>query len=154
MLILEWIGIGALILFLAVAALFVRRALVAREGGTIKLNLRLSTVLRGRGWSPGYGLFAGDELRWYRMFSFAIRPRRVLSRRDLMVESRRLPDGPERLALPADWVILRCAGHDAPVEIAMASSTVTGFLSWLESAPPGADSPRLAADRSRGAPRA
>jgi hypothetical protein len=40
--------------------------------------------------------------------------------------------------MPADWVILRCTSNHAPVEIAMARSTVTGFLSWLEAAPPGA----------------
>lgn len=144
MLILEWIGIGVLILLGGVAVLFIRRALVARSGGTIKLTLRLTTMLDGRGWSPGFGRFAGDELRWYRMFSFAIRPRRVLCRRGLVVAGRRLPEGPERFALPADWVILRCICDRGPVEIAMAGSTVTGFLSWLEAAPPGAVSPHLA----------
>lgn len=138
MLILKWIGIGVLILLAAVAVLFVRRALVARAGGTIKLTVRLSTMLHGRGWSPGFGRFAGDELRWYRMFSFALRPRRVLYRQALVVQGRRRPVGPERLALPADWVILRCVSGQTLVEIAMASSTVTGFLSWLEAAPPGA----------------
>jgi Protein of unknown function (DUF2550) len=146
MLVLEWIGIGVLILLLAVVALFVRRALIARSGGTIKLAVRLSTMLIGRGWSPGYGRFADDELQWYRMFSFAIRPRWVLSRRDLAVEHRRLHEGRERLALPADWVILRCVGRAAPIEIAMAASTVTGFLSWLESAPAGSVA-RPATDR-------
>lgn len=144
MLIIEWIGIGLLVLLAALAALFIRRALVARSGGTIKLTVRLTTVLDGRGWSPGFGRFVGDELRWYRMFSFALRPRRVLSRRRLIVQSRRRPEGRERLALPPDWVILRCICNRSPIEIAMASSTVTGFLSWLEAAPPGAE-PRLAA---------
>jgi hypothetical protein len=144
MLILEGIGIGGIILLVAVVALFVRRAVIARSGGTIKLTVRLSTRLARRGWSPGFGRFAEDELRWYRMFSFALRPRRVLSRQRLVVEGRRRPQGAERLALPADWVILRCAGDEGPVEIAMASSTVTGFLSWLEAAPPGAVSRRLA----------
>jgi Protein of unknown function (DUF2550) len=142
--ILEWIGIGVLILLVAFAALFVRRAIVARRGGIIKLNFRLSTFVDGRGWSPGFARFVGEELRWYRLFSLAIRPRRVLSRRGLAVESRRTPAGPERLALPPDWVILRCTNQRAPFEIAMARSTVTGFLSWLEAAPPGAVSPRLA----------
>jgi hypothetical protein len=144
MLVLEGIGIGVLVALAAVAALFVRRALVVRTGGTIKLTVRLSTTRDGRGWSSGFGRFAGDELRWYRMFSFALRPRRVLIRHALVVQSRRLPTGPERLALPADWVILQCLSDQAPVEIAMASSTVTGFLSWLEAAPPGAVSSRLA----------
>jgi hypothetical protein len=144
MLVLQWIGIGLLIVLAAGAALVVRRAVVVRAGGTIKLTLRLTTLLAGRGWSPGLGRFAGEELRWYRLFSFAFRPRRVLSRHGLLVLSRRLPTGTERLALPADWVILRCMSDREPVEIAMASTTVTGFLSWLEAAPPGAVSSRLA----------
>jgi len=141
MLVLEWIGIGVLILIVGLAVLFIRRALVVRSGGTIRLHLRVSTVLHGRGWSPGFGHFVGDELRLYRMFSFAIRPKRVLARHGLAVDRRRPPEGQERLIIPADWVILRCVSHHAPVEIAMAKSTVTGFLSWMEAAAPGAVSP-------------
>ncbi|MEU7801789.1 DUF2550 domain-containing protein [Micromonospora arborensis] len=142
--IVEGVGVGVVVILGALLTLFVRRALVTRSGGIIRLSVRVTTVLDGRGWSPGFGRFAGDELRWYRMFSFAIRPKRVLSRKGLAVERRRLPEGQERLSMPADWVILRCTSHHAPVEIAMARSTVTGFLSWLEAAPPGAVSPRVA----------
>ncbi|MBM7490556.1 DUF2550 domain-containing protein [Micromonospora luteifusca] len=142
--IVEGVGIGVVVILGALLTLFVRRALVTRSGGIIRLSVRVTTMLDGRGWSPGFGRFAGDELRWYRMFSFAIRPKRVLSRKGLAVERRRLPEGQERLSMPADWVILRCTSHHAPVEIAMARSTVTGFLSWLEAAPPGAVSPRMA----------
>ncbi|MFF4877761.1 MULTISPECIES: DUF2550 domain-containing protein [unclassified Micromonospora] len=142
--IVEGFGIGVAVILGALLILFVRRALVTRSGGIIRLSVRVSTMLDGRGWSPGFGRFAGDELRWYRMFSFALRPKRVLSRKGLAVERRRLPEGQERLSMPADWVILRCTSHHAPVEIAMARSTVTGFLSWLEAAPPGAVSPRMA----------
>ncbi|MCG5436993.1 DUF2550 domain-containing protein [Micromonospora arida] len=142
--IVEGFGIGVVVILGALLILFVRRALVTRSGGIIRLSVRVSTMLDGRGWSPGFGRFAGDELRWYRMFSFAIRPKRVLSRKGLAVERRRLPEGQERFSMPADWVILRCTSHHAPVEIAMARSTVTGFLSWLEAAPPGAVSPRMA----------
>ncbi|MEU4334659.1 DUF2550 domain-containing protein [Micromonospora lupini] len=142
--IVEGIGIGVAVILVALLVLFVRRAVVTRSGGIIRLSVRVTTVLDGRGWSPGFGRFAGDELRWYRMFSFALRPKLVLSRKDLAVERRRLPEGQERLSMPADWVILRCTSHHAPVEIAMARSTVTGFLSWLEAAPPGAVSPRMA----------
>jgi hypothetical protein len=145
MLVLEWIGIGILILLAFVAILFFRRALVAGAGaGTIKLNLRVSTMLDGRGWSPGFGRFVGDELRFYRFLSLAIRPKRRLSRHSLVVERRRKPEGQELMSMPADWVILRCLSHHAPVEIAMAKSTVTGFMSWLEAAPPGAVSSFLA----------
>ncbi|BCB79477.1 DUF2550 domain-containing protein [Phytohabitans flavus] len=143
MLVLEWIGIGILILLAFVATLFIRRAVMAGSG-TIRLNLRVSTMLDGRGWSPGFGRFAGDELRFYRMFSLAIRPKRRLSRDGLVVERRRRPEGQELMSIPADWVILRCLSHQAPVEIAMAKTTVTGFMSWLEAAPPGAVSSFLA----------
>ncbi|MEV4813749.1 DUF2550 domain-containing protein [Micromonospora avicenniae] len=143
--IVEGIGIGIAVVLGALLILFARRALFTRSGGTIRLSVRVSTLLDGRGWSPGFGRFVGDELRWYRLFSFALRPKRVLYRDGLVVERRRLPEGQERFSMPADWVILRCTSHHAPVEIAMARSTVTGFLSWLEAAPPGAVSSRLAA---------
>jgi hypothetical protein len=143
--IIEWIGIGVLILLCVLGVLFVRREIIARGRGTIELSLRLSTMIAGRGWSPGIARFVGDELRWYRVFSFALRPRRVLSRRSLAVESRRLPDSPELLALPENWVIVRCTSNHAPVEIAMAEATLTGFLSWIEAAPPGGAGIRLAA---------
>lgn len=142
--IVEGIGIGLAVVITAVLVLFLRRALVTRTGGTIHLHVRVSTLLDGRGWSPGFGRFVGDELRWYRMFSFALRPKRVLSRQTLVIRRRRLPEGQERLSLPTDWVILNCTTQDTPIEIAMERSTVTGFLSWLEAAPPGAASPRLA----------
>ncbi|GGM43974.1 hypothetical protein GCM10011608_30890 [Micromonospora sonchi] len=142
--IVEGIGIGLAVILGAFLILFIRRAVVTRSGGIIRLSVRTTTVLDGRGWSPGFGRFVGDELRWYRMFSFAVRPRRVLSRETLTVERRRLPEGQERMSMPADWIILRCTSRHAPVEIAMARSTVTGFSSWLEAAPPGAVSPRMA----------
>lgn len=144
MLVWEWIGIGVLIPVLALLALFVRRILVMRAGGTIRLNLRVTTMVPGRGWSAGFGRFVDDELRWYRMFSFSVGPKRILTRKGLAVDRQRAPEGPERISMPAGWVILRCTSHQAPVEIAMAASTVMGFLSWLEAAPPGAASPRLA----------
>lgn len=142
--ILEGIGIGVLILFAALAVLFVRRALVTRAGGTIRLNVRVSTMLDGRGWSPGFARFTEQNLLWYRMFSFAIRPKRVLAREGLVIQRRRLPEGQERLSMPGDWIILLCTSHQAPVEIAMATSALTGFQSWLEAAPPGSLTPRLA----------
>ncbi|MFD0818289.1 DUF2550 domain-containing protein, partial [Micromonospora zhanjiangensis] len=139
--VLEGAGLGILFLVVVTVALFVRRALFSRRGGIIRLSVRVTTLLDGRGWSPGFGRFRDDELRWYRMFSLALRPKRVLSRQGLVVERRRLPEGQERLSMPADWIILRCTSYQAPVEIAMARSTVTGFSSWLEAAPPGAASP-------------
>jgi hypothetical protein len=141
------IGTAILIVLVALVAIFVRREVISRAGGTIDMNIRLSTFAPERGWAPGLGRFVGDDLRWYRMFSFGFRPRRVLSRQDLVVAGRRRPDGGERLAMPEGWIIVHCYGHTGAhghggaagqVEIALAESALMGFLSWLEAAPPGA----------------
>jgi hypothetical protein len=138
----EVIGIGVLILLAGLLAIYARREFISRAGGTIHMNLRLSTLVTGRGWAPGVGRFSGDELRWYRMFSLGLRPRRVLFRHGLVVEGRRKPEGAEKMAMPEGWVVVRCRGKatagGGPVELALAESALTGFLSWLESAPPGA----------------
>jgi hypothetical protein len=143
--VLQWVGIGVLVVLLALATLFFRRAAITRGGGTIDVSLRLTTLMAGRGWSHGLARFSGDELRWYRVFSFSPRPRRVLSRRELAVQGRRQPDDVERLTMPADWIVIRCADQRSSVEMAMASTTLTGFLSWIEAAPPGSPARRLAA---------
>src|SRR3954468_13191735 len=135
--ILEVIGICIVALLLVLFAIFFRQRLLMLGGGTIRLQVRVSTMVPGRGWSTGIGQFVGDELRFHRMFSFGIRPKRVLDRRTLTVGCRRLPAGPERLTMPGHWVILLCTTGASELEIAMAESTVTGFLSWLEAGPPG-----------------
>ncbi|MGA8116747.1 MAG: DUF2550 domain-containing protein [Actinocatenispora sp.] len=139
----EVVGVGVFLLCIVLGLLFVRRTFFAHGGGTIEVSVRLTSRVQGRGWAPGFGRFSGDELRWYRMFSFAFRPREVFSRRDLVIRSRRAPDGPELLGLPADSQILCCVGRRSTVEIAMTEGALTGFLSWLEAAPPGAASRRF-----------
>ena len=59
--IVEWLGLGVLIVLAALAALFVRRSMIARGGGTIELGVRLTTMVPGRGWSAG-GSIGG----WFR----------------------------------------------------------------------------------------
>src|SRR4051794_41466168 len=110
--ILEGIGLGVFVLLFVLALLFLRRGFIARSGGTIELSWRLNSVLPGRGWSPGIGRFVGDDLRWYRLFSLSIRPRRSVTRRGLAVVGRRVPEGPERLVLAPDTVIVRCTSGD------------------------------------------
>jgi len=151
----EALCIAALILLGGLIAIYARREIISRHGGTIEMYMRLSTYVPGRGWAPGVGRFTPDELRWFRVFSLGLRPRRVLLRHGLLVEQRRRPEGPERLAMPEGWVIIRCrsvpgagssgvgrrtgiGGAGPAVELALAETALTGFLSWLESAPPRA----------------
>jgi hypothetical protein len=142
--ILEGFGIGVLILLCLLIVIFARREIISRGGGTIDLSLRLTSRVRGRGWSAGVARYAGDQLRWYRVFSLAPRPRRTLHRSELSVRGRRLPDPAEQYVMPAGWVVVSCTHRGSVVEIAMAEAALTGFLSWMEAAPPGAVSPRLA----------
>ena len=126
---------------LLLVAVYVRRRGLHAAGGAVELSLRLKRPGHGRGWVNGVGRFVGDELRWYRVFSLSLRPRRVLSRRDLEVLQCRAPTGAEHLALLSGAVVMECTTGGRPVELAMQPSAVTGFLAWLEAGPPGATLP-------------
>jgi hypothetical protein len=89
----------------------------------------------------GVGRFVADDLQWFRVFSLSPRPRRTLSRRDLDVRTRRAPTGPESLALLKGMEVLELTSAGQPVEIGLDTATMTGFLAWLESRPPGATLP-------------
>src|ERR1700743_2398101 len=101
--VLEVVGICVVALLALLFVIFFRRRLLMIGGGTIRLQVRVSTLVPGRGWSSGIGQFVGEELRFHRMFSFALPPQRVLDRRTLTVDRRRLPEGPERLTMPGHW---------------------------------------------------
>ena len=81
--------------------------------------------------------YNGDRVEWFRVFSYAPRPRRVLERSAIEVAGRRLPEGEEELALLSDSVILVCLHRGTRLELAMSEDALTGFLAWLEAAPPG-----------------
>ena len=122
---------------LGLGLLIARRRVLARRGGTFDCSLRLRDGAQGKGWVLGIARYAGDALEWYRVFSYSMRPRRALGRRELQVLGRREPTGVEAFALLADAVVVRCRDRDRPVELAMSEQHLTGFLSWVESAPPG-----------------
>ncbi|MEA2178077.1 MAG: hypothetical protein QOG77_1374 [Solirubrobacteraceae bacterium] len=135
-------GLAALVVVAlgAVAVLAVRRRVITRRGGTFDCSLRLRPSDSGKGWALGIGRYSGDSLEWYRVFSYATRPRHVMARRELEIVDRRVPEGAEAFALLSGAVIVRCRdGSDAGaiVEFAMGDDALTGFLSWLEAAPPG-----------------
>jgi hypothetical protein len=91
----------------------------------------------GKGWAYGIARYNGDQIEWFRVFSYAPRPRRFLERNRIEVLQRRHPEGEEELALLSDAVILACSLYGTRVELAMSEDALTGFLAWLEAAPPG-----------------
>jgi uncharacterized protein DUF2550 len=134
---LDAVAVVAIVGVLALAALAVRRRVITRRGGTFDCSLRLRPASHGKGWALGIGRYAGDSLEWYRVFSYATRPRRVMGRRDLEILDRRLPHGAETFSLLSNAVIVRCRDGAGFLEFAMGEDALTGFLAWLESAPPG-----------------
>ncbi len=133
-----------LVVALVVVGLFVfglRRRLIQRSGGTFDCSLRWNVPeepdTSGKGWGYGIARYNGDRIEWFRVFSYAPRPRRVLERSAIEVAGRRDPEGEEELALLSDAVILACHHRGTRLELAMSEDALTGFLAWLEAAPPG-----------------
>ncbi|MCP9957254.1 DUF2550 domain-containing protein [Streptomyces sudanensis] len=136
--------VSALVVVLVVIGLFVfglRRRLIQRSGGTFDCSLRWDAPEEGdpsgKGWVYGVARYGGDRIAWFRVFSYAPRPRRVLERDSIEVLNRRMPDGEEELALLSDSVVLGCLHRGTRLELAMSEDALTGFLAWLEAAPPG-----------------
>jgi hypothetical protein len=125
--------VAVLVVGLAVAFLLRRRFLLSGLGA---VTVWLRPVESPR-WSVGVAWYSGDVLLWYRGLSLSVRPQERFCRSELRVESRRAP-GRDDLSLPSDVVVLTCVTAEGPRELAMDPSTETGFLSWMESAPPGA----------------
>ena len=122
----------ALLLAALVAAFLLRRRFLLSGLGAVTMWLRPAGAAR---WSVGVAWYAGDELLWYRGLSLSVRPNQRLCRSEFQVDARRRPTREDH-PLPAESVVLTCRTGAGPHDLAMDLSTVTGFLSWIESAPP------------------
>jgi hypothetical protein len=125
------------------------RRLTLMRGGGVDVCLRRRSAFEGRrgertmakdtsaGWHFGVGRYRGDELAWFRLTSFRPGPTVVLDRTELEIVDRRPPTPAESYAIPAADSVLNCRVGETTIELAMSPGVLTGFLSWLESAPPG-----------------
>ena len=138
----EWLLESAafvlLLVLLVGVALIARRRWLSRHGGTFELSYRARATTPGRGWLLGLGRYTGERLEWFRIFSLSPRPKRVWPRSALTYVERRDPEGVEQLSLYPGHVVIRCETPTGTIELALGSSSLTGFQSWLEAAPPGA----------------
>ncbi|MFT4011465.1 MAG: DUF2550 domain-containing protein [Nocardioidaceae bacterium] len=140
----QWVAdvAAALLLLVLLYAvwLIVRRRLISRHGGTFEFSVRVrppSEGGAGRGWVLGVGRYSGDVLEWFRIFSVVPRPAMTWQRATLAFDGRRDPEGAETYSLYQGHVIALCHTAAGPVEVAMDPAALTGFLAWLEAAPPG-----------------
>lgn len=142
-----WLGLAGIIalvvvlLVLPLVLLAGRRRWLARQGGTFECSLRLPNSAPGAGWVLGVGRYNDENLEWFRFFSFSFKPRRSFVRTAVSVLETRQPDPVEAVSLYAGQVIVRLEGTGSAAEewqLGMAPESLTGMLSWLEAAPPGA----------------
>jgi Protein of unknown function (DUF2550) len=131
-----WLLLVVLIVALACATgIAVRRTLIER-GGSVECGLRHAGDRR---WRLGLAAYQPGELCWYPVFGLRLRPGEVYDRHALSVLSRRPADPVEATSIGSGTVVVECdTGQDpARVELALSEDALTGFLAWLEAAPPG-----------------
>jgi hypothetical protein len=137
----EWLvdsaGVLLFLLLLYGLALVVRRRWISRNGGTFEFSVRVRSGRAGRGWILGVARYSGDDLEWFRVFSLSPWPRSSYRRAELEYVGRRDAAGVEAYSLYADHIIVSCRTPAGPLEVAMSPEALTGFLAWLEAAPPG-----------------
>ncbi|MGH3588209.1 MAG: DUF2550 domain-containing protein [Pseudonocardia sp.] len=130
-------GVLLLLVLLSGLALVIRRRWISRHGGTFEFSVRVRSTKAGRGWLLGVGRYNGNLLEWFRIFSLASRPKLTFQRGELEYVGRRDPVGAESYSLYAGHIIVECETPGGSLEVAMSPSALTGFLAWLEAAPPG-----------------
>jgi hypothetical protein len=131
---------------LAAGGLASRRRLLGRTGGTVECGLREDEAAT---WRLGLAAYQPDELHWFSAFGLRLRPDEVFDRSSLAILHRRPAAQTEAVSIGAGTVVVECrAGPDGDhgadrataartVELAMSEEALTGFLAWLEAAPPG-----------------
>ncbi|MDN6566224.1 MAG: DUF2550 domain-containing protein [Propionibacterium sp.] len=82
------------------------------------------------GWTSGIAHYGVETLSWYRLVGFSARPVFILPRRGLEVSA------PLTRAVDGSIVEVRVGSADQRWEFAIAPSTYTGLVSWVESGPP------------------
>ena len=131
-----WIFAAFLVILVGGAiGLAIRRMLLDRHGGTVECGLRRP----GGTWRLGVAAYEEDELRWYGAVGVLLTPEEVLARQTLAVVSRREVYPAEAALLGSGMIVVSCTVGEMSetVELAMGEAALTGFLAWLESAPPG-----------------
>ncbi|MGQ0632809.1 MAG: DUF2550 domain-containing protein [Sporichthyaceae bacterium] len=116
--------------------LTLRRIALTRRVGTFRASLRRGAHDDGDGWSYGIGRYHGDRIEWYRLFSLAPRPKHVVTRRSLLVHHRRPASPAELHSVPGGSLVAVCTYSGENLELALTPGSMTGFLSWVEAAPP------------------
>lgn len=131
------VGVLLLVLGLALGLVVGRRYLIARSMVSFDCAMRKLATRRPGGWMLGVARYGPDQLEWFRVFTLALRPKRVFARAMLEVSDRRSPNDTELDSILPGSLVVRCRYGRSTVEFAMSEPAYAGFATWLESAPPG-----------------
>ncbi|TDD07301.1 DUF2550 family protein [Nonomuraea deserti] len=115
-----------IVLVLFAALVVLRWVTLTRSRGSVPCRLRVGE----RAWQSGVARYADGELHWIPLLGVRLRPRHAIARRGLVVSPRREIEG--------GMFAVDLSGSTHGVSIAMSADALTGFLAWLESAPPSA----------------
>ncbi|TDD20184.1 DUF2550 domain-containing protein [Nonomuraea diastatica] len=115
-----------MVLVLFAALVVLRWVTLTRSRGSVPCRLRVGE----RAWQSGVARYADGELHWIPLLGVRLRPRHAIARRGLVVSPRREIEG--------GMFAVDLSGSTRGVSIAMSADALTGFLAWLESAPPSA----------------
>jgi len=135
--------LGILLVAVLVMLWYALRWIRMRRNSGVSVALRWRPEKVRAGWHLGVGRYVGERFTWYRVWSLRSGPSRILRREQLSIVERREPVGTESYAVPTGSLVLCCrVAEDEFLELAMGPDALTGFMSWLESAPPGRQLPR------------
>lgn len=141
-----------LLVLAAVLTLVVRRRWLSRSAVTFECSARLDVPLAAGSaaaeapvdpptprprWALGVARYNGEFLEWFRYFSFSSKPQLSWQRTGISVVETRQPDSVEAISLYNSHRIVRIGSIGSQYELAMDAGSITGFMAWLEAAPPG-----------------
>lgn len=119
---------------LLLVALAVRSRWITRYGGTFECCYGRDDLRRFR---RGIARYNGDRLECFRWLSLVLVPSLVVDRADVMDTSRRAPRAREAYFLGVDSPVVVCIElRSGTALLALDESSLTGLLSWVDSAPP------------------
>jgi hypothetical protein len=126
----------ALLILAAVllVALAVRSRWITRYGGTFECCYAGHDLRRFR---RGIARYNGDRLECFRWLSLSTAPDLVVDRADITDTTRRAPQAREAYFLGVESpVVVRIELSAGAPLLALDESSLTGLLSWVDSAPP------------------
>lgn len=137
---LVWVAVALiLVLVTPLVFLYARRRWLTRQGGTFDCAMRRYENASGLGWSLGMGRYRGEELQWFRAFSFSLRPKVRLHRGFIRSMGTKEPTRAESLVLFDDSCIITVreitTGRD--YNFGVDRDAAMALMSWIEAAPPG-----------------